>query len=66
MKYFLCVIGMVLVVEGIPYFLGPDKMRQVMQVVLEQDDRTLRIFGASIMIIGLLIVYFARSALDSM
>jgi hypothetical protein len=55
---------MVLVVEGIPYFLGPDKMKQVMHVVLEQDDRTLRIFGASIMIIGLLIVYFARSALD--
>jgi len=55
---------MVLVVEGIPYFLGPDKMRRVMQVVMEQDDRTLRIFGASIMIIGLLIVYFARSALN--
>ncbi len=64
MELFLCVIGMVLVVEGIPYFLGPDKMKQFMSVVLEQDDKTLRIVGASVMIIGLLIVYYARSALS--
>ncbi len=62
----MCVIGMVLVVEGIPYFLCPDKMKQIMLVILEQDDKTLRIFGASIMIIGLLIAYVARSALGSL
>lgn len=63
MEFFLCVIGMVLVVEGIPYFLGPDKMKQMMKVVLEQDDRTLRIFGAAVMILGLFIVLLARRGL---
>ena len=64
MEFFLCVIGMVLVVEGIPLFLGPDKMKRVMLEVLELDDRTLRIFGAVIMIIGLVIVFLARRGLD--
>ncbi|MFH1112449.1 MAG: DUF2065 domain-containing protein [Pseudomonadota bacterium] len=65
MEFFFCVVGMVLVIEGIPYFLCPDKMKHVMRAILEQDDKTVRIFGASILIIGLLIVYFARNALSS-
>lgn len=66
MEFFLCVIGMVLVVEGIPLFLGPDKMKQVMHMILELDDKTLRIFGAIIIVIGLAIVFFARRGLDSL
>ncbi|MFH1103316.1 MAG: DUF2065 domain-containing protein, partial [Pseudomonadota bacterium] len=27
MDFFLCVIGMVLVVEGLPYFVFPEKMK---------------------------------------
>ncbi|MDQ7781286.1 MAG: DUF2065 domain-containing protein [Desulfomonilaceae bacterium] len=63
MEFFLCVIGMVLVVEGMPYFLFPDKMKRMMHILLEQDDKTLRTYGAAIMLVGLLVVYMARSAL---
>lgn len=60
MELFLCVIGMVLVVEGLPYFAVPDKMKALMRVVLEQDDTTLRIFGAAVLMSGLLIIFVAR------
>jgi uncharacterized protein len=60
MELFLCVVGMVLVVEGLPYFAIPDKMKAMMRVVLEQDDITLRIFGAALLMTGLLILFVAR------
>jgi uncharacterized protein YjeT (DUF2065 family) len=66
MEFFLCVVGMVLVFEGIPYFLVPDKMRQLMTVMMEQDDKTLRIFGAATMVIGMLILFFARRGLSGL
>lgn len=64
MEYFLCVIGMVLVVEGIPYFGFPDKMKEFMSFVQEQDDATLRASGAVLILIGLLILIFARKGLS--
>jgi uncharacterized protein len=61
MKYFLCVIGMVMIVEGLPYFGFPDKMKAMMRMVIELPENTLRIFGFVLMAAGLLIVYIGRS-----
>jgi uncharacterized protein len=63
MEYFLCVLGMVMVVEGLPYFGFPDKMKAFLQVVLEQDDATLRMVGAIVMALGVLIVFISRKGL---
>lgn len=60
MELFLCIVGMVLVVEGLPYFAVPDKMKALMQIVLEQDDTTLRIFGAAVLMTGLVVLFVAR------
>lgn len=57
MKYFLCVIGMVMIVEGMPYFSFPSKMKQMMLTVLQLEDSHLRRFGFVLMLAGLLIVY---------
>ena len=38
MDYFLCVIGMVMIVEGFPYFAFPQKMRIMILAVLEMSD----------------------------
>ncbi len=65
MEYFLCVLGMVMVVEGLPYFGFPDKMRQFIRFIDEQDDSTLRIMGGVLMFIGLLILFIARRGLNS-
>lgn len=63
MEFFLCVLGMVLVVEGLPYFGFPDKMKALMSFMHEQDDATLRMIGAGMMVLGLLIVFVARRGL---
>ena len=61
MKYFLCVLGMVLVIEGIPYFTFPDKLKIYLNKLTEVPDSTLRIMGVVAMVIGLLMVYFGTS-----
>jgi uncharacterized protein len=60
MKYFLCVIGMVMIIEGLPYFGFPDKMKAVMKMVLELPDDSLRKFGFVLMVTGLALVYIGR------
>jgi hypothetical protein len=65
MEFFLCVLGMVLVVEGLPYFAFPEKMKALMNMMQEQDDTTLRIVGGTLLVLGLLIVFFARRGLGS-
>jgi hypothetical protein len=60
MKFFLCVIGMVMVVEGLPYFAFPLKMKLVMQKVLEMPDKALQKYGFVLMLVGLCLVYLGR------
>ena len=63
MEFLLCVLGMVLVVEGLPYFGFPDKMKALMEVMRQQDDTTLRTMGGSLMLLGLVILFLARTIL---
>ena len=60
MDYFLCVLGLVMVVEGIPYFAFPEKMKLWVQKVLEMPQGALRRFGLGLMIAGLWLVYLGR------
>ncbi|UCF92461.1 MAG: DUF2065 domain-containing protein [Desulfobacterales bacterium] len=60
MKYFLCVLGMVLIVEGLPYFAIPAKMKRWVQRVLGTPDGALRKFGLFLMAVGLWLVYLGR------
>ena len=60
MDYFLCVLGMVMVVEGIPYFAFPEKMKRWVQKVLEMPQGALRRFGLGLMLTGLWLVYLGR------
>jgi uncharacterized protein len=58
MKYFLCVLGMVFVIEGLPYFTFPDKIKIYLLKLTEIPDSSLRIMGAAAVTLGLLLVYF--------
>ena len=62
MKFFLCVIGMVMIVAGLPYFAFPDKMKATVQMILTLDTAILRRFGFFLMIAGLALVYLAMGA----
>ena len=61
MKYFLCVMGMVLIVEGLPYFTFPERMKGWIRRMAEVPDGQLRGIGVAVMVIGLLLVYLGRS-----
>jgi len=61
MKFFLCVLGMVFVIEGLPYFAFPDKVKAYLVKLLEIRDATLRLLGLTVMLLGLLLVYLGRS-----
>ena len=60
MKFFLCVIGMVMVVEGFPYFAFPEKMKFVIQKVMDMPDKALQKFGFMLMLLGLCLVYLGK------
>ena len=60
MKYFLCVLGMVFILEGLPYFAFPDKVKVYLIKIQEMSDSTLRLLGLSAIITGLILVYFGR------
>ncbi|MCX5845620.1 MAG: DUF2065 domain-containing protein [Deltaproteobacteria bacterium] len=61
MKYFLCVLGMVFIIEGLPYFAFPEKIKTYLMKLQEMPDSTLRLFGLSAIITGLFLVFFGRS-----
>jgi len=61
MKFFLCVVGMVMIIEGLPYFAFPEKMRLWIQKIAETPDGSLRKFGVVLMVLGLVLVYFGRN-----
>jgi uncharacterized protein YjeT (DUF2065 family) len=48
---------MVMIVEGLPYFAFPEKMKLWVQKILEMPDGALRKFGSVLMFTGLLLVY---------
>ncbi|MGV8081609.1 MAG: DUF2065 domain-containing protein [Syntrophales bacterium] len=60
MDFFLCVLGLVFIVEGLPYFAFPAQIKQYLVKLLEIPDRTLRILGLGAIVTGLLLVYFGR------
>ena len=60
MDYFLCVIGMVMIVEGLPYFACPEKMKRWVSQILELPDDTLRRLGFALMAAGLGVVYWVK------
>lgn len=60
LKTLLCLLGLVLIVEGIPYFAFPDKMKRWMAVIRETGDLQLRMMGLAAMGAGLVLVYLFR------
>jgi hypothetical protein len=49
---------MVLVIEGIPYFAFPEKMKALLLKIPEIPDNSLRMSGIAAILAGLALVYF--------
>jgi uncharacterized protein len=60
MEYFLSVIGMVMFVEGLPYFAAPDKIKIWISKLVEMESPALRKLGFGLMAAGLFLVYLSK------
>ena len=60
MDFLLVVIGVVMIVEGIPWFLAPGGYKRLLLQLLPMGDNLLRVIGLAFMLSGLLLVYLVR------
>jgi uncharacterized protein YjeT (DUF2065 family) len=51
---------MVMIIEGLPYFAAPSKIKIWVQKLAELPDSTLRLIGFLLMLGGLVLVYLGR------
>jgi uncharacterized protein len=61
MKDFLCVLGLIFIIEGLPYFVFPEKLKVYLAKIITMPDSTLRFLGITSMIAGLILLYFGRT-----
>lgn len=54
-------MGMVLILEGLPYFAFPEKIKEYLMKIMDVPDRTLRLLGLASIVSGLILVFFGRS-----
>lgn len=57
MKHLLLTLGLLLVIEGIPWFLSPRKTREALLQLSTLPDAPLRVVGLFCMLVGLGLVY---------
>ncbi|MFA4916048.1 MAG: DUF2065 domain-containing protein [Syntrophales bacterium] len=61
MRFLLCVLGMVLIIEGLPYFVFSGKIKLYLRKLAEIPDTTLQVAGFLAIIVGVILVYLGRS-----
>ena len=54
------VLGVVLIVEGLPWFLSPKGTKRMLSELSQMNDNALRVVGLVFMLAGLLLVYFVK------
>ncbi len=60
MKFFVAVLGLVMIIEGLPYFAFPEKMKEFLQQMQEIPPQQLRWIGLASVLIGLLLCYLTQ------
>ncbi|MDY0132805.1 MAG: DUF2065 domain-containing protein [Desulforegulaceae bacterium] len=61
MEYFISLLGMVLVVEGLVYSLFPSGLKKIVIMVLSMEEKQIRTMGITFMLIGTFIVWAANA-----
>lgn len=60
MKLLVTLIGLVLVLEGLPYVASPEFMQRWLRQILEMTPGQLRRLGLAAMALGFFLCYLAR------
>lgn len=62
MKLLITLIGLILVLEGLPYVASPEAMQRWLRQLLELEPSQLRMIGFIAMTAGFIILFFARGS----
>jgi uncharacterized protein YjeT (DUF2065 family) len=57
---FLIALGIVLILEGTPYFLFPRMLPRIVEFLSRADPLNLRLLGGAMVFAGLFVVYWVR------
>ncbi len=60
---FFTALGLAAVIESLPWLIGPKSMRKFLETLSETGDEALRMYGASLLVIGVIIMWIATSFL---
>jgi uncharacterized protein YjeT (DUF2065 family) len=60
LELLVVVLGVVLIVEGIPWFLSPRGTKRMLIELSQMNDQTLRGIGLFFMLAGLVLVYLVK------
>jgi len=63
MKLFLSALGLALILEGLPYFAFPEKIKGWLIRIMGAPASQLRLLGLLTIAIGALIIYFSQRGL---
>ena len=58
LKYFLIGIGFMLLIEGLLYFLFPQKMKEMMKTIENMEIEKIKTIATIACIIGACLIYF--------
>lgn len=56
----ICLLGLILIIEGAPYFLFPNGVKRLLTLIPEVDSRFLRLAGLIAIVLGMILVFVAR------
>ena len=57
----LIILGSVMIIEALPLFIAPEKIKTYYRKISDSDPNTLRLMALFMIIIGFLIVFLART-----
>ena len=57
----LLILGSIMVIEGLPYFLFPERIKKFYKNIESTDIKALRFMGFIIISIGLIVVFLVKS-----
>ena len=61
MSELLTAIGLIFFIEGLLLAIFPSRIKNMLEMIKNTPENTLRIFGASFLIIGFLIIWYIKS-----
>ncbi len=60
MKFFLTLVGLIFVLEGLPYVASPEAMRNWLRRLVNMEPGQLRLMGLVAMAVGFTLLWLVR------